>query len=376
MKVVVVDSSVAVTGAVLSAIAMAEAMRGRAEFEFVMPRGSLAIECVHGAGFRVHQLRTMELGRSVVRLLAYLPVLAVNAFRLRSLLRREGCHVLVANDYYNMLPAVTRLLGWRGGVITIIRLLPSVQNRILNGIWLRVAQYVSDRIVAVSLAVKMQAADHLQADVLYFPVGLGYLDLPYRDPPSLIKGEVRFLFLANYIRGKGQDVALKAFSRLVASSVDGYLVFAGGDMGLPKNRIYRSELEHTAGLLGLVNRVSFLGLQDDPKQLFGDCDVVLNFSDAESFSQTCAEAGLMGRPVIATRCGGPEELIEDGVTGILVARADVEAMATAMGRLAIDSDLRRQMGVLARQRMNQLLNARDFREKMTEILESIPCHNV
>lgn len=53
----------------------------------------------------------------------------------------------------------------------------------------------------------------------------------------------------------------------------------------------------------------------------------LNFSHAESFSRVCAEAAFCCRPIIATRSGGPEEVVADQVTGFLVDVGDIDAMA-------------------------------------------------
>lgn len=367
-RVLVLDNSVAVTGALLSALATADACRSDAIFEFVLPQGSQAQARVAADGFQVHALPMVELGRSWRRLMAYVPMLLINALRLRRLLRERRANVLLANDYYNLLPALVRCLGWRGRTVTLIRLLPDSQPRILSALWLRAARRCSDRIVAVSRAVAAQADPAVQAEVVYFPVEARYLCAPQDPPPRQPNGEVRLLYLANYIRGKGQERALQAFARMAADVPGARLVFAGGDMGLEKNRAFRAELEQTAVTLGVAGRVQFLGAQPDPLPLYQQADIVLNFSSAESFSHTCAEAGLLGRPVIATRCGGPEELVEDGRTGLLVAIGDVPAMAAAMRRLCLDTDLRLRMGQAAQARLRALLDPAHFVSRLRPVL--------
>jgi glycosyltransferase involved in cell wall biosynthesis len=69
-------------------------------------------------------------------------------------------------------------------------------------------------------------------------------------------------------------------------------------------------------------------------------DVVVHAStEPEPFGRVIAEAMAMRRPVIATRAGGPTEIIEDGRTGFLVPPGDVEALADQITALLTDSAL-------------------------------------
>jgi glycosyltransferase involved in cell wall biosynthesis len=90
-------------------------------------------------------------------------------------------------------------------------------------------------------------------------------------------------------------------------------------------------------------------------------DVVLNFSEAESFSMTCAEAGFYGKPVIASKCGGPEEIIDDGKTGLLVQNKNRQQMEEAMLQLAaaLPED-RRMMGAAAKKYVTEKFSTEQF----------------
>lgn len=72
----------------------------------------------------------------------------------------------------------------------------------------------------------------------------------------------------------------------------------------------------------------------------------------ESFCISCVEAMAFGIPVVATTAGGLPEIVEDGVTGILVPPGDPQALAEAILRLLGDPDLRRRMGEASRERVN------------------------
>lgn len=93
---------------------------------------------------------------------------------------------------------------------------------------------------------------------------------------------------------------------------------------------YFEEVRQACRTLGIEQRVHFLGEIDPPRinTLYRAADLVLFTSlSFEGFARVCAEAMLAGRPVVATRCGGPEDYIQDQQTGFLCDVADVAALA-------------------------------------------------
>ncbi len=98
-------------------------------------------------------------------------------------------------------------------------------------------------------------------------------------------------------------------------------------------------------------RVDFRGPTDNIAEVYGRCFSVIVASHRESFSNVVLEGMAYGRAVISTRCGGPESLVLQGKTGILVPRCDPEAMAEAIMRLADDPIAARAMGICGRQRV-------------------------
>jgi len=370
-RIFLLDNSVAITGAYRSALAIAQAIEGEIDTVFVLPEAVALHSELASHGFHSYPLPMVEIGRSLRRLIAYLPMLVINGFRLRRMLSHERIDVLVVNDYYNLLPPVVRLMGWRGRIITIVRLLPAGQQPLLNRLWIASMRFASNRVVAVSNAVGNQLPIDVRADVLYFPVGRGLERIPYIPPPAQDReSPVTFLYLANYIQGKGQLHALHAFARVSKAWPTARLRFVGGDMGLAKNAAYRAELASVAGNLGLNGRVEFDGSVEDVVASIQGADIILNFSESESFSHTCVEAGLLGRPVIATRCGGPEEIVEDGATGLLVPCGDVDLMAGAMQELVANPELRQQFGHAAWARTREHFGDTGFAATMMRLISN------
>ena len=91
------------------------------------------------------------------------------------------------------------------------------------------------------------------------------------------------------------------------------------------------------------------------------------YGDMEGKPVAIMEAMASGLPVVATRHSGISELIEDGVTGLLVAEYDVAAMAAGMIRLAQDDNLVHQMG----ERASAFIHNHPLISRHVEIMESI-----
>jgi glycosyltransferase involved in cell wall biosynthesis len=102
---------------------------------------------------------------------------------------------------------------------------------------------------------------------------------------------------------------------------------------------------------GLEELVWLAGDREDIPDLLACMDVFVLPSLGEGISNTVLEAMATGLPVIATRVGGNPELVQDGVTGLLVPVADVPALAAAILALAQDPARCEQMGRAAVQRV-------------------------
>ncbi|MFJ6195455.1 glycosyltransferase family 4 protein [Micromonospora sp. NPDC092111] len=97
-------------------------------------------------------------------------------------------------------------------------------------------------------------------------------------------------------------------------------------------------------------RVRFLGVQHGEAlaRLYASLDVFVHTGPHETFGQTVQEAAASGLPVVAPAAGGPVDLVEPGVTGLLVPPGDADAIADAVAALAADPDRRAGYGVAAR----------------------------
>lgn len=95
----------------------------------------------------------------------------------------------------------------------------------------------------------------------------------------------------------------------------------------------RPYLERRADELGIADQVTFTGNIDDLGELMQSADLFVLPSSFEGLSLTLLEAMARGLPVVGTRIGGVVDVVEDGVSGVLVEPGDAEALAAAMRAL-------------------------------------------
>ncbi len=96
--------------------------------------------------------------------------------------------------------------------------------------------------------------------------------------------------------------------------------------------------------------VQFLGMRHDVERLYSAFDVFVLASYREGFPRSAMEAAAMGLPIVATDIRGCRQVVDDGVTGLLVPMRQPRELAAAVHRLAADSGMRRTMGTAGREK--------------------------
>jgi glycosyltransferase involved in cell wall biosynthesis len=193
----------------------------------------------------------------------------------------------------------------------------------------------ADLVVSYSSAVDRHLAanrlDH-RAVVPYFPTmtpceGSGY------------DRRRRVVFAGRLVAPKGVDVLIRAVAR-----VDGDLVICGTGRR-------ETKLRALAARMGIAERVQFkgwMGPEGLARELADASVLAVPSLWPEPFGIVGIEAFSAGRPAVASATGGIPDWLKDGVCGITVAPADVDALAVALGRLLDDPQLQHTMGLAGR----------------------------
>ncbi len=127
----------------------------------------------------------------------------------------------------------------------------------------------------------------------------------------------------------------------VMEKVPARLVFVGDGPDRPM-------AEEQARVRGIGDRVVFLGKMESVAELLACADLFLLPSESESFGLSALEAMASEVPVVGTRCGGLEEVVQDGVSGRLLPVGAVDAMANAAIDILSDPQRQREMGQAGR----------------------------
>jgi glycosyltransferase involved in cell wall biosynthesis len=164
---------------------------------------------------------------------------------------------------------------------------------------------------------------------------------------------------------KRVDLLLKAM-RLILQKHEMELKIIGSGSRL-------EEYTELARTLGIEEEVHFLGHIDHDKlpEHYAAADLFVLSSRMESFGLVVAEAMACGLPVVATRVGGVPEVVDEGVTGLLVPPNDPEALAEAVNSLLDDPDRMKAMGAKGRERVREHFTWDKVAERMVGYFREI-----
>jgi glycosyltransferase involved in cell wall biosynthesis len=147
---------------------------------------------------------------------------------------------------------------------------------------------------------------------------------------------------------KGVDAVLRAMPEILRRCPEARYVVAGDGND-------RAALERLAAKLGVAGRVEFRGelTSDALCRAYQEADVFVLPSQTEGFGIVFVEAMYAGLPVVAARSGGAQNVVEDGVTGILVPPEDERSLVSAVVALLLLPEERAKLGAAGRQRVEE-----------------------
>ena len=353
LRVLHVDHTGLVGGAEHSLLALLDDLRERHDVVLAAPPGPLLERAARigvatrglpgsDASWRLHPLRTP----------AAIAALGGAGVRVRRIARRGGFDVVHANSVRAGLIAVTaRLLGgppvvvhvrdrlgggWARALVKLVVAAGAarivVVSRFTAADW-EETPVAADKVVQVPNPIDGEAFAPDAADGLAWRAAHGIAD----DAPLLaVVGQIT--------PWKRQDLALEVAARVRDQLPAVRLVVAGEvKFATPgttyDNAAYRDGLVRRSDELGLSAAAIFVGERDDVPSLLRAADVLLAPARDEPFGRSVGEALATGTPVVVPACGGPAEIVRNGIDGVVVQRDDPGDWASAAVRaLALAAD--------------------------------------
>lgn len=160
----------------------------------------------------------------------------------------------------------------------------------------------------------------------------------------------KILYVGRIDNAKGADTAIQAFILLAATRPALQLLLCGpdSDIMLPGGGYgsYKSFLTDSVTDASIRKRIHFKGRLPEPKlaELRQNCGCTLMASRFETFSNVVVESMISGAPIVATACGGPQELIRDGYNGLLATPGDATSLAAKLEQLLQCKETAARMG--------------------------------
>jgi glycosyltransferase involved in cell wall biosynthesis len=230
-----------------------------------------------------------------------------------------------------------------------------------DGLLAKVLQSV-DLVTAVSTSVYSEACqanpdlgDRLRLVYNCIPA-------PHLAPPSPPRRRV--LCLGRLTHQKGFDVAIQAFSAVLKRCPEARMQVVGGGEE-------RAALENQATRLGIEGSVEFTGWVQPERvaEVMANSTMILMPSRYEPFGLVALEAAHMARPVIGSRVDGLQEVVEDGVTGLLIEKDKPHLLADAIVTLLERPEICVQLGRAGRKRARRLFDFEAFVESYEKLYQ-------
>lgn len=212
----------------------------------------------------------------------------------------------------------------------------------------RLIRFLGFTPISISRAVRESAAsafDIPESSIPMIPNGVDIARFaPSADEKRRSTNITRFVAVGSLLPVKRHEDLIVAFSNMdpVLQAKSRLTIVGGGPL--------HEQLEHQIQELGLARYITLLGNREDVPGILKEHDVFVSASRTEGFPLSLLEGLAAGLPAAVTAVDGVNDIVRDGVEGLLVPPRDIEVMTESMERFAQDHSLQRRLSSNARQR--------------------------
>lgn len=388
MRIIYLNHSGKVSGGEISLLTSLRGLKRKKEIEpiLVCPGKGYLKQRAQSMGLPVMEIESFEAGftKNPLAILGYGVKLLRIGTRFATITKEFNADLIDANSVRAGLVACASTLFHKAPIVVHVRdCMP--RNRIGNLTRRIIADRASKIVVNSSYVAHHFALDGFmfrKIDVVYNP-----LDLSTFDPERVDDSQFKKIFKVNSsypllgVVGqispwKGLADVIRAMPKVLSSFPEARLLV----IGEPKfdtasarynNIAYLKELKSLVEELNLKKEVIFTGERSDIPEVMKAIDLLILASWEEPFGRSLIEAMAMEKPVISTNIGGPTEIIEDEVTGVLVPPKNPDKIAQAVIQLALKPKKSKEMGRRGRKEIQQRFNTDTYVARMLAIYKRI-----
>ena len=348
----------------------------------VLPHAGPLVPRFLSAGCRIEILPMMQLRsvRSLGYQARYVAGFWPSVLRLAALIRREGADLVHSNSLYSLQGPWAAFLA-RVPHVCHVREIPDAP-RLFQKLLTTTAARLSARVIPMTNAVARLFGPREASGpkVVVIPDGIDLSEFDVTVSGARIRQELRIPpdvplvgFVGRFDPWKGADVFVRAAAEMAKRWPDARFLMCGGD--LPGYEAYAAGVRRLANELGLGGRIHFTGWtyrMDDIPEVMAALDVLVHTSTRpEPFGLVLVEAMATGKPVVASDDGGVPEVVQSGVTGLLVEPGDWRAVGAAVSDLLASPTRAVALGAAGRRRVERLFEVGAYADKMQALYGSI-----
>ncbi|MDE5876024.1 MAG: glycosyltransferase [Muribaculaceae bacterium] len=180
-------------------------------------------------------------------------------------------------------------------------------------------------IISVSKRLRKRLKQHFGIDSTVVPNVVDVESIKFSHKTHTTKNKVHFVATGSLLQLKGHDLLIASFANLPRDTAELIIIGEGPERKNLEIQINSLHLEDNVKLVGFKNR-------NEISEIYSKADCFVLASRRETFGVVYIEAMLAGLPVIATRCGGPEDFVHEN-NGLLIETESVEELSKALKKM-------------------------------------------
>ena len=301
----------------------------------------------------------------------------VNLFRaalvVASIITKNGIPLVHTNTVR------THIVGSLAAVLTRTRVIWTIHDNTFPLALARWLAPIPARVIAVSRWLRdIYAPAGLGRKTTVIPNGIGSAvssvsDGDLREELRIPSDAPLVLNVGRLVSGKAPHLFVQA-GRIVSGKVpNAYFILVGGPDNLEPGQsrpTYLRELEASVGESGLGEHLLRVGQRSDVARFYAAADLLVYCAASpEGLPTVILEAMSHAKPVVGSAIGGAMEIVQEGVSGLLVPPKDVASMAGAMVYLLQDRARAREMGLAGQARLKQVFDLRSQVAKIEQVYD-------